>query len=366
VEGIAWPALPGAAGEALVCLLYQFERSQWWPETALRAAQWRQLRILLRHARRHCPGYRHRLPAEPDPAGWREIPVLTRQQLQQEAASLRSEAPPEAHGRRLRFATTGSTSRPVEVERSELALLMAEAMVVRDHLWHQRDLGGKLAVITTKVGQGEHSEWGGAVSSAFITGPAATLDIRAEPAAQLSWLRRQQPAYLLSHPSNIDSLARLSLERGEHLPGLRGVRSFGEALPEGLRERVRRAWGVPLADTYSCEEAGTIALQCPQHARYHCMAEHLLVEVVDEAGQPCGPGEWGRVLLTTLHNYAMPLIRYEIGDYAELGAPCPCGRGLPVLRRILGRRRNMLVTPDGRRHWPSFPARIWLRHRVIR
>jgi phenylacetate-CoA ligase len=49
----------------------------------------------------------------------------------------------------------------------------------------------------------------------------------------------------------------------------------------------------------------------------------------------------------------MPLIRYEIGDYAEVGQPCPCGRGLPVLNRILGRQRNMLHLPDGRRRWPS-------------
>jgi phenylacetate-CoA ligase len=48
----------------------------------------------------------------------------------------------------------------------------------------------------------------------------------------------------------------------------------------------------------------------------------------------------------------MPLFRYETGDYAEAGPPCPCGRGLPTLARILGRRRNMLVLPDGTRRWP--------------
>ena len=55
----------------------------------------------------------------------------------------------------------------------------------------------------------------------------------------------------------------------------------------------------------------------------------------------------------------MPLIRYELGDYAEVGTACSCGRGLPVLAKIHGRRRNMVTLPDGRRHWPSFPAEIW-------
>ncbi len=366
VAGVAWPALPGPAGEALLALLYQLEQSQWWPQETLRKSQWTQLCTLLEHARHSCPWYQEHLPRDLDPGDWHEIPILSRAQLQREPEVLQSAVLPEAHGRRLRFSTTGSTSRPIEVERSDLAVLMAESMVVRDHLWQRRDLTARLAVVSAKVERGEHADWGGAVSSAFDTGPAVTLNIRHDPWEQLDWLRQQRPAYLLSHPSNLDALARLALERGTALPGLCQVRSFGEALPDGIRERVKKAWGVPLSDTYSCEEVGTIALQCPEHDHYHVMAEHLLVEVVDEQGHPCRPGEWGRVLLTTLHNLAMPLIRYELGDYAEVGEACSCGRGLPVLRRILGRRRNLLITPDGRCHWPSFPARIWLPHPAIR
>jgi phenylacetate-CoA ligase len=80
----------------------------------------------------------------------------------------------------------------------------------------------------------------------------------------------------------------------------------------------------------------------------------VLLEVLDAAGAPCAPGEVGRVVVTPLHNFAMPLVRYDIGDYAEAGGPCDCGRGLPVLKRILGRVRNVLVTADGKRYWPAF------------
>lgn len=62
-------------------------------------------------------------------------------------------------------------------------------------------------------------------------------------------------------------------------------------------------------------------------------------------------------MVTSLHNFAMPLIRYQLNDYAEVGEACPCGRGLPVLKRILGRQRNMVVLPDGKRRWPSLPSR---------
>lgn len=92
---------------------------------------------------------------------------------------------------------------------------------------------------------------------------------------------------------------------------------------------------------------GYLALQCPEHPGYHVQSEHVLLEVLDDAGNPCAPGQVGRVVLTDLHNFATPFIRYEIGDMAEVGEPCPCGRGLPRINRIAGRFRNLLRRPDG-------------------
>jgi phenylacetate-CoA ligase len=78
----------------------------------------------------------------------------------------------------------------------------------------------------------------------------------------------------------------------------------------------------------------------------------VLLEILDEDDRPCPPGRIGRVVATSLHDFATPLIRYDMGDYAELGPPCPCGRGLPVLRSIAGRERNMVVLPTGERLFP--------------
>jgi phenylacetate-CoA ligase len=99
-----------------------------------------------------------------------------------------------------------------------------------------------------------------------------------------------------------------------------------------------------------------LAMQCPEpgHDHYLVQAESALVEVLDETGRPCGPGEVGRVVVTILHNFATPLIRYEVGDYAEVGAPCSAGWGLPVLSRVMGRTRNLLVLPSGGTIWPLF------------
>ena len=96
-----------------------------------------------------------------------------------------------------------------------------------------------------------------------------------------------------------------------------------------------------------------IAIQCPLSEEYHIQAENLLVEVLDDQGQECADGETGRVVITDLHNFATPLIRYEIGDLAEKGGSCACGRGLPLLRRIHGRVRNMLRLRSGDKVFPD-------------
>ena len=101
------------------------------------------------------------------------------------------------------------------------------------------------------------------------------------------------------------------------LPRLREVRTSGEALDPEVRGLCREAWGVPVIDMYSANEVGYIALQCPGTEHYHVMAEGLLVEVLDDAGRACRPGETGRVVVTTLHNFAMPLVRYVIGGLVE-------------------------------------------------
>jgi phenylacetate-CoA ligase len=95
-------------------------------------------------------------------------------------------------------------------------------------------------------------------------------------------------------------------------------------------------------------------LQCPTSEHYHVQSERHLVEILREDGTPCEAGEIGRVVITDLHNFATPILRYDIGDLAEVAPACPCGRGLPALARIVGRVRNMLLRPDGSTTYPVF------------
>lgn len=363
VAGIGWPGIPADPGAHLAALLFQLERSQWLAAERLRECQLDQLRHLLRHARAtvsHYAGFLRDIDVDRlDWNAFEALPRLSRKALQDNFASLRSSAVPPGHGAVVEGQSSGSTGMPIRFLQTGVAQLFWNALTLREHLWQERDFSGKLAAIRIKVQEGRWPDWGLPAAALFRTGPGATLNVRTDVEKQLDWLVRENPDYLITHASNLQALAELSLRRGVRLPRLRQARSYSEALRPDLREAVRAAWGVGVADAYSCEEAGYIALQCPLHEHYHVQAENLIVEILDEAGRPCGPGETGRVVLTPLHNFAMPLIRYELGDYAEAGTPCECGRGLPVIVRIHGRQRNMLVLPDGRRHWPSFPGEMW-------
>lgn len=366
IAGLAWPALPDAAGALMLSVQHQLEHSQWWPTERIEAAQLAQAGRSLAHAYETSPFHRERLaaagfrPGAPlDWAGFRRLPRLARRDVQEHGRALASARVPPEHGRVYSSETSGSTGSPITYYATDVSQFFWRAFTLRDHLWHRRDLSGKLAAIRPKIEARSVSGWGPSTDVAFHTGPCATLNVGTDIDVQLDWVAREAPAYLISNAHNVYGLAQRSLERGVSLPSLREARTFGGVVLPEAREAVRRAWNVPLTDIYTAEEVGYMALQCPEHAHYHLQPESVLVEVLGDAGNACGPGEIGKVVVTTLHNFAMPLVRYEIGDYAEAGPPCPCGRGLPVIARILGRQRNLMTMPNGARRWPSFPSDKW-------
>lgn len=360
VDGLDWPALPGRKVRALMSVLFQLDRSQWLAPQRIRDNQFRQLARLLAHARATVPFYRDRLAKAEGPlsAGqWTRIPVLRRRDVQDAGTALHSSRVPAGHGRVSPIFTSGSTGRPVRALRSELTALFWEAFTLRDHLWHDHDPTRKLAAIrSAKKGSapypdGAPGSWSPGSEALFGPGPAVSLNINCTVAEQVDWLRRQDPDYLLTFPSNLRRLAEHCLAEGIRPKSLRQVQTISEVLEPGIRKLCREAWGVPVTDIYSSREVGYLALQCPECEHLHVQSEGVLLEVLDDKGRACGPGEVGKVVVTPLHNFAMPLLRYEIGDYAEVGEDCRCGRGLAVLRRILGRVQNMLVLPSGERRW---------------
>jgi len=128
-----------------------------------------------------------------------------------------------------------------------------------------------------------------------------------------------------------------------------------EVLTEKARNYINSTFGIEIYDQFGCVEVGRSAWECEEHDGYHMDIDALAMEFV-EGGEQVTFGEEGRLLYTSLYNYAMPLIRYDVGDLCvPTSETCLCGRGLPLIRHIEGRTDDFVTLSDGR----VFSPIIW-------
>lgn len=339
--------------------MQMLEATQWQSSEEITSLQHRKLVVLARHCEAHSPQFCARLQMAglkaddlSTPGSLARLPVLSRRELQQ-ATDLFCTAIPQAHLPTYETRTSGSTGEPVLVRRTAYSELDWLATTMREHLWHKRDFLAPFCAIRANISKPTRLEsWGAPAALLRPTGPALGIPITKSIEDQIALIRAFQPKTLLVYPSNLAALTQLCGSDATRIPSLRQILTIGETLSPDVRTLATEVFGAEISDMYSSEEAGNIAIQCPVSDLYHVMAENLIVEILMEDGRPAGNGQTGRVVLTDLNNFATPLIRYEIGDYAQEGSPCSCGRGLPTLKRVLGRERNLILMPDGSRHWP--------------
>jgi phenylacetate-CoA ligase len=364
LPGIAWPPMSAGPVAVFASYLRQLERSEWFTPDELRARQFQQLGILVRHAAEHSRQFRTRLkhaglsPADAaTPDGFPNLPPLTRRDIQTAKDALFCDALPDGHAPVTESRTSGSTGEPVVVKRTAITQLDWLAMTMREHLWHRRDFTGRLAAIRANISAySELDDWGPPASLLFATGKSAGIPITLDVARQYELIAAFAPDNLIIYPSTLDALIDHMRARDAKLPSLRHIRTIGETLSPRIRQEAKEFFAARVADAYSSQEVGYMAIECPESGLYHT-CETALVEIIRDDGTPAAEGEVGRIVVTDLHNFATPIIRYDIGDYAEVGGACACGRGLPMLARILGRERNLILMPDGSRYWPHTGGR---------
>ena len=361
IDGIVWPPVPVGDAATIAALVARLLASERLPPAEIEAAQGAQLARVAAHHARHSPAFRARLAAArlgrgalDSVAGLRRLPPMSRRQLQDAGEGFAATLLPRGHEPSGFVTTSGSTGEPVRMKKTAVCRHLWAACTIRDHLWHGRDFAGRMTSIRpTNPPVVEMADWGFPVAELFPTGKAQAMPGTTSVEEQVAAIDRFQPEHLLCFPSNLKALADHWTARPEgRPPSIRHLRTIGAMLSTELRSRLVAMFGLPIEDNYSSQEAGIIALQCPAGDLYHTMAESLVVEVLADDGRPCGEGEIGRVVVTDLHNFASPLFRYDIGDYAEVGGPCRCGRTLPTFRRVVGRKRNLLMKADGTRFLP--------------
>jgi phenylacetate-CoA ligase len=289
------------------------------------------------------------------------LPVLGREEVVARFEDLQSAGLPSGERPGGHVKSSGTTGVPVRVNMTATSQLMFSILWQRQTRWFRMDpLGTLLDLrIAAEVGRdrdGNPNEEGAVrkhdcwryLGRFFRTGPEYGFNVTNPAERQLEWIRQIRPHYLHSYPGFLEELA-LAAESRSPVDSLRCVIGIGSQMTASLRERLEEFYRVPVQQTYGLNEIGKVAVRCDA-GRYHVHAEHCIVEIVDADGQPCRPGETGRILVTALRNYAMPLFRYDTGDLARaVDSPCPCERTLPSFDEIAGRfRRFHGLTPGTR------------------
>jgi phenylacetate-CoA ligase len=337
--------------------LDELRRTQWLPRAEIEQLQLRRLQRLLQHAYDHVGYYREVF----QDAGiaprdvrtlddLRRLPSLTKQALRE---NLYFDLLSDNHDKRkiLKVVTSGSTGEPLALFCDRFQLDMRWANTFRNVEWtgyrfpdRQVRLWHATIGLSRVQAFKEHLD-------AFLSGrkffPVFGLD-DATIRRYLAYVRRTRPALLDGYAEAFNVVANF-LAR-EPTPDLRAgaVISSAQTLPPETRALIEGAFGCRVFDKYGAREFSGIAHECDAHGGYHVNAESYIVEVVRD-GRPAAEGEVGEVLVTDLNNRCVPLVRYRLGDLAvATSAACPCGRGLPLLERVIGRLQSIVLGTNGR------------------
>ena len=329
----------------------QLERTQWLSPAELRDWQLERLRALVRHAYDNVPYLRRRYQAagiQPEDItafnDFEKLPFMTRDDLNEHLEEL---VPREWRGRVEPNSTGGSTGQPTRFYIDDSYHWWDWALELRGRSWYGARDGERLAWVwgaerDMPAGASRARLKAGITRQKYLNAFSMTEAKMAEFAALLV---RWRPAMIRAYASALTLFAQFLVDH--RVEGIRPklIEVTAEKVTDGQRELLERTFGCPVVDWYTAREFGTIGFQCPAGSLHMC--ETRIVEVVAN-GRAAHAGQPGEVVITSLHQYGMPFIRYKLGDMAvRQSEPCACGRGLPVLKEIVGRTQDFLVTSTG-------------------
>lgn len=317
----------------------------------------RQLRKLVQHAYRTVPYYRalwDEHGVHPDCVrGAADVPLLptvtkTHFRESPESERVATGLDPEML---IPAASSGSSGRPFMIRRSWMehnVLYLPRIRALRSYGIKRSERA--LNILNPKhVHARDNKSIGRALVALKLLPVQKRVSIHLDPETIAKEVRAFRPAMLSGYPN---MLARVSeeLEREPISPPSVRVALVGaETLTPELRRRIETRLGVPVRDQYGSNECNLMAWECAHGGPLHTSDDTVLVEVIGPDGVPVAPGETGEVVVTALHSFTMPLIRFRIGDVAVQGsAQCECGAPFATIQSVQGRMLDMFPLPDGR------------------
>ena len=335
--------------------LAEAERNQWRSADELAALRWKKLAGLLAHCWDEVPYYRRRwkeLGLEPgdirDETDYARLPMLGKDEIRANFEDLHA----RSWRGRLSYKTTGgSTGEPLRFGYTRESYERRIAAMWRGYAWAGARMGRRTLYLwgAPIVQASPRQAWKDRLYHAAFNRRMLNAFLMSEErmAEYAAAIERARPEVIVGYVGPLVRLAEWLRAEGRRPHRPQAILGAAEALHAPQRALLEEVFGAPAYDTYGCREFMLIASECEQRRGLHTTADHLHVEVANL--QPChAGGESGDVVVTDLHNAGMPLLRYANGDMATPSTrSCACGRGLPLLERIDGRRLDTLRTPSG-------------------
>jgi len=332
----------------------ELEKTQYLPEEKLREIQWQRVGELIRFVYQNNEFYRKRLekagvsPKDiQSPEDLRRLPLLTKAEIRANTPAMISK------GFRMetlqKAKTGGSTGKALEIYFTEECSELRNACARRHDRWTGWEPGEPIAAcwgnphlpktVKDKIKQ-------------RLLQPMIYLDTMSVNEGSVrvfvrEW-RKVKPTLLFGHAHSIFVLAQCLTDLGINVVRPKGILSTSMMLLPSERKVIEAVFGVKVTDRYGCEEVSLIACECEKHEGMHLNIEHLFIEFLRDDGGEAKPGEAGQIVVTDLLNKAMPFIRYQVED---VGLPsdktCSCGRGMPLMDKVIGRMADFLIKRDG-------------------
>ncbi len=277
----------------------------------------------------------------------RNLPILTKKEVRDQQGAMISKG--YSQEKLLHFKTGGSTGKALDLYLTEECSEFRNACARRHDRWAGWEPGEPIGAV-----------WGNPKLSVtlkeklqhYLIQPFIYLDTISVSSASvkefaIKW-QKVKPTLLYGHAHSLFLLAQYLRDIGSYEIKPKGILSTSMMLLTHERELIEKVFSCKVKDRYGCEEVSLIGCECEKHTGLHMNIEHLVIEFIKDDGKYAFSGEPGRIIVTDLMNFAMPLVRYEVEDVGvPLDTKCSCGRGLPLMGKVAGRVADFLVCKNG-------------------
>jgi len=336
--------------------LATLDKTQWKPCSDIETFQQQRLQRIISYAYQHVPYY-HRLfnargfkPADIQCiSDLKKLPILTKDIIRKNLPDL---VPMNVPGLKLTpTATGGSTGEPMKFYIDDNWNAWNMAAAYRQWSWAGYNIGDRMVYLWSAP-QDISSQT--MIKTRLLNKVHQTIFLDAHKLTDhtideyITILQSFQPKVINAYASAIYVIAQYMEKKGITGVHPKAILTSCETLFPYQRDVIESSFGCEVYDYYSGRDTTFHAGECSAHSGYHMAVENAVVEFLKN-NEPVAPGELGKMIITDLENYAMPFIRYEIGDLGMLSTEtCSCGRTLPLLKEISGRIRDIIVTKDGK------------------